>query len=83
MNHSDDIETAKQHAKTVLNIHDMVQQRQRVQAVARELLEALEAALPLLIALGDYVGNTLPDGTDRCAVVLRAREAIRKAREGL
>lgn len=59
----------------------------RLIAAAPELLAALEAAIPALIRLGDFVGNVDPGGAsgmgriDRCALILQAREAIAKAKE--
>jgi hypothetical protein len=43
--------------------------------LAARLLIALKAALPLLIQLGDSIGNA----NVRCHVVLAAREAIAEA----
>jgi hypothetical protein len=50
-----------------------------------ELVEALEATLPALIRLGDFVGNVDEGGAsgmgriDRCALILQVRDAIAKA----
>ena len=54
---------------------------------APDLLAALEAAIPALIRLGDFVGNVDPGGVsglgqiDRCALIAQARQAISKAKE--
>lgn len=78
----DDTEGAKDLARQVLAIYDIVEKRERVQRAARDLLDALRETVPLLVLLGDYVGNTTPDGTDRCAVLSRARCALRLATGG-
>jgi hypothetical protein len=38
------------------------------------LCDALERAVPLLVKLGDYIGNDM----DRCEVLLAARDALRR-----
>jgi hypothetical protein len=50
------------------------------------LLEALEATVKPLERLGDFIGNVDKGGAsglgpfDRCAILLRVRDAIEKAR---
>jgi hypothetical protein len=57
----------------------------RLIAAAPELLEALEATILPLMRLGDFIGNDDKNGPewagrfDRCAIILRARNAITKA----
>lgn len=52
-----------------------------------ELLAALEAALPALIRLGDFVGNTDEGGAsgigriERCEIISKVRSAIAKVRK--
>jgi hypothetical protein len=58
----------------------------RLIGAAPELLAALEAAIPALIRLGDFIGNTDTGGAsgqgpfDRCAILVQVRDAISKAR---
>lgn len=53
--------------------------------ITTQLVEALEAAIPLLIRLGDFIGNGEITGPGslgiRCDVILSARAAIRAAKE--
>ena len=57
----------------------------RLIAAAPDLLVALQAVLPALIRLGDFVGNADEGGAsgmgriDRCALILEARAAIARA----
>lgn len=52
------------------------------------LLQALEATIPALIRLGDFVGNVDHGGPsgqgriDRCALLLQVRAAISQAQKG-
>jgi hypothetical protein len=69
-------EEARSLAESVFSIYALVEKRRLVADASYKLLASLEEALPLLVLLGDYVGNTAPDGTDRCAVVLRAKQAL-------
>jgi hypothetical protein len=52
----------------------------------QRLLTALEATLPALIRLGDFVGNVDTGGAsglgtiDRCAIIHQVRDAIDKSR---
>jgi hypothetical protein len=62
-----------------------VQQAFDLIAAAPALLEALKAAVPALERLGDFVGNVDHGGAsglgtiDRCALLLKVRDAIAKA----
>jgi hypothetical protein len=49
-----------------------------VQTAAPQMLAALKLAHPLLIRLGDFIGNG-EHGDDRCAAVLAVYNAIAKA----
>lgn len=52
-------------------------------AAAPDLLEALESAIPLLVKLGDFIGNGEKTSDQslgiRCDTILAAKNALRKA----
>lgn len=58
----------------------------RMEEAAKDMLAALEASVPALVRLGDFVGNVDEGGAsgqgriDRCAILLAVRDAIAKAK---
>lgn len=55
----------------------MTKRQEQLLAVAPKALDALQAALPYLVLLGDYIGNgTKEDPEGRCKVIERVVSAL-------
>ena len=74
------------HRRIVANVN-YPEDRDLIKA-APALLEALQAAIPALVRLGDFVGNVDEGGPsgqghiDRCAIIAQAKRAIERATSG-